>query len=280
MVRMSKDVKQMVIDRILKELENGVIPWRKKWNGNAPRSYATQKAYRGINTMLLQKGGEYVTFNECKKQGGKVKKGSKSEMVVFYKLFELDEIDINTGKKKIIPFLRFSNVFHISDCENLEPKFDIELHRNNNDPIEAAEETAQKYIKAELIDLQHSDGDRAYYMPSADMIHMPNMELFENSAAYYETLFHELTHSTGAKKRMDRPGITDKMAARSGVIYSKEELVAEMGAAMLSDHTGIDNDIPNHAAYCQSWLRSLKNDTNMLISAASKATKATEYILN
>ena len=111
------DVYAIVTERIIKQLEKGVVPWRKPWRGNPAMNYVTRKPYRGINPMLLPYGGEYLTFLQARNLGGNVRKGEKSSMVVFFKPLEVD--DNKTGEKRTIPLLKYSNVFHLSQIEGI-----------------------------------------------------------------------------------------------------------------------------------------------------------------
>ena len=143
-------------------------------------------------------------------------------------------------------------------------------------PIEEAEQVATKYQGQ--IEVIHG-GSRAYYQPSNDWIRMPEKETFDDAEEYYSTLFHEFTHSTGHKTRLNRPGITEAHYF-GDEIYSKEELIAEMGAAMLSGVVGIENKtIKNSASYIQSWLGKLKEDRKLVVHAAAAAQRAADFIL-
>jgi antirestriction protein ArdC len=109
---------------------------------------------------------------------------------------------------------------------------------------------------------------------------MPERECFLSSPAYYSTLFHELTHSTGHPSRLNR--LTEKSPVRFGdETYSKEELVAEIGANFLNAHTGIKNEVfDNSLAYLKGWIKALRNDKTMILTASSKAAAACRYILD
>lgn len=274
-------VADKVTNKIIEKLEQGIIPWKKPWAGNSARNWVTQKPYRGINKLLLD-DGEYLSFKQCIDAGGKIKKGAKSTIVVYYKLTTYDnkttDEDNETVSSKTIPFMRFSNVFHISDCEGIESKAkqsDISL----NNPIEDAQNLFQNYLKQSNCNFEINDGgDRAFYSPSCDKIVMPSLKQFNCSEEYYSTLFHESVHSTGHSSRLKR--IT-KCASFASQIYSLEELVAEVGSAILCEKVNIDisKTFDNSVAYIQSWLKVLKNDKNLIISAASKAEKAVELIL-
>jgi antirestriction protein ArdC len=103
--------------------------------------------------------------------------------------------------------------------------------------IKEAEEIATKY--QEQIQVQYG-GSRAHYRPSTDSIQMPLKETFDNAEAYYSTLFHEFTHSTGHASRLNWAGIVENHFF-GDEIYSKEELIAEMGGAMLCGITGMES---------------------------------------
>ena len=270
------DIYKEVTDRIMAQLENGVIPWQKPWIacGNAI-SRATGASYSLLNQMLLGRPGEYVTFSQCQKEGGKVKKGEKSSMVVFWKFIEQEDPD--TKEKKQVPFLRYFNVFHIDQCEGLKPKHQPALPNTAN-ANDAADAIIRNYCERSGVKLQHQEGDRAFYQPSSDSITLPLLAQFAETAEYYSTAFHELTHSTGHASRLNR---LEKTAFFGTEAYSKEELVAEIGAATLVNAAGLEtsSSFRNSAAYIQNWLKVLSDDKRFIVSAAGKAEKAVALIL-
>lgn len=115
----------------------------------------------------------------------------------------------------------------------------------------------------------------------ADCVEVPRSKQFAENAQYYSTLFHELTHSTGHATRLNRPEVVHVNFFGSEE-YSKEELVAEMGAAFLCQQVGIECEraFKNSAAYIHGWLQALKNDRKLVVMAAAKAEKAAEYIMH
>ena len=262
-------VYEMVTERIIKKLESGVIPWRKPWNSSGAVAWDTQREYRGINAMLLEPG-EYATFNKIKEAGGKVKKGAKGQIVVFWKMFENEE-----DPDKKIPSLRYYTVFEINtQVEGLKSKRK-ESETHNHSPIESAEQIKEAYQNCPLI--SYAPG-KAFYMPSTDSISVPEINDYNNPEEFYSTMFHEMVHSTGHKSRLNRSGIT-AIAAFGSETYSKEELVAEIGSAMLCTVAGIDQTtFENSASYVSSWLRALKGDPKMVVFAASQAQKAADHI--
>lgn len=282
------DVYQMVTDRIIAMLEQGDIPWRRPWTGAGRWAIkrVTGKPYSLLNQFLLGNPGEYLSWHQCKQEGGNVKKGAKSKVVVFFKFIpkprknkEGQPVLDNQGQPIIdqVPFLQYSNVFHIDDCEGLKPKHYEEVLRDF-DPIEKAETVIANYVSRGP-KLEHVHQGRAYYSPTEDRVVLPLKEQFTGEAEYYSTAFHELTHSTGHSSRLNR--IVAGSFRFGDESYSKEELVAEIGSALLMNLLGIETDgsIQNNAAYIQNWIRALRNDKKLIVSAAGKATKAVELIM-
>ena len=273
------DIYAAVTERIIEQMEQGIIPWQKPWISNSKAiSHATGKPYSLLNQMLLGRPGEYLTFKQCQEAGGKVRKGEKSQMVVFWKWIETE--DEETHEKKEVPFLRYYNVFHIDQCEGIAAKHTTETAFPDGAAAdEAAQAIIADYLKRENVKLQHQEGDRAFYRPGTDEIVLPLLRQFHSTAEYYSTAFHEITHSTGHEKRLNR---LEKIAFFGSDAYSKEELVAEIGAAALVSHAGLEtsSSIRNNAAYIQNWLKVLKDDKRFIVSAAGKAEKAVQLILN
>lgn len=278
---MKKDIYEMVTDRIIEQLEKGYIPWQKPWTGVHDGAYnkISNKPYSLLNQMLLSKTGEYASFKQWTELGGHIRKGEKAEIVTFWKIQQIEE-ENEDGEKiiKQLPLLRYYNVFHISQVEGVEPK-SIDL--NELQPIEEAERIKTEYMQREHIKILEKVTDRAFYSPSLDYIQIPCKEQYQNIEEFYSTLFHEMTHSTGHKVRLDREDVKDCMYFGSEN-YSKEELCAELGSAFLINKLGIasSKSFSNSTAYIQSWLRVLKNDKKFIISASSRAEKAVKYILN
>ena len=280
---MAKSVYEMVTDRIISQLEQGVIPWQKPWTGIRSGAYnrIIKKSYSLLNQMLLQHDGEYATYKQWTDLGGHVRKGEKSEIVVFWKIQPVEDIkEDGTKEVKQIPLLRYFNVFHISQVDGVEPLPKDAL--NDIEPIEKAESILHDYWNRENISVEHVKGNDAYYSPSRDLIRLPLFEHFTDANEYYSTAFHESVHSTMKEDRCnraeDRKG---KLVAFGSNEYSKEELVAEIGSANLMNIIGIETkkSFRNSTAYIQNWLSVLKNDVKFIVSASSKAEKAVNYIL-
>ena len=273
------DIYSEITDRIISQMESGVIPWQKPWIASGKAiSRSTGKPYSLLNQMLLGRPGEYLTFKQCQEAGGKVKKDEKSSMLVFWKWIEQE--DEETHEKKEVPFLRYFNVFHIDQCEGITAKHTSETaFPDGAEPLEAAQEIIYDYLSREGVKLSHQQGDRAFYRPATDEVVLPIRKQFVSTAEYYSTVFHELTHSTGHAKRLNR---LSKPSFFGTEDYSKEELVAEIGAATLVNHVGLETStsLRNTAAYVQNWLKVLKDDKRFIVSAAGRAEKAVALILN
>jgi antirestriction protein ArdC len=284
---MKSDVYQVVTDRIVGLLEQGVVPWQKPWRGGEmlPRNLVSKREYRGVNVFLLQamsyQSPFWLTFNQAKELGGFVKKGERSCPVVFWKWLDVAAPDQPTGKKNV-PFLRYYSVFNVSQCDGIPldkiPVLDGD--KREHSPIEDAEQIVVNMPKKPQV--QHGGG-RACYSPSLDRVDMPQPETFRTGQDYYSVLFHELTHSTGHESRLNRKGVAGsegEWSAFGSTPYAREELVAEMGAAFLSGHAGIvERTIENSAAYVRSWLQRLKDDSKLVVQAAAQAQKAADFIL-
>ena len=270
------DLYSEITNRIISEMEQGIIPWKKPWIASgAAVSHTTGKPYSLLNQMLLSRPGEYITFKQCLQEGGHVRKGAKAKMVVFWKFLPVK--DEETQEEKEVPFLRYYNVFHIDQCEGITAK-----HTQTLTETAIADETAENviaaYVEREGVSLDHTEGDAAFYQPAADRIVLPLLKQFAETAEYYGTAFHEMIHSTGHMKRLAR---LDNTAFFGSESYSKEELIAEIGSAALVSHCGLETpqSFHNSAAYVQNWLTVLKNDKRFIVSAAGKAEKAVDYIL-
>lgn len=273
----ANDVYQIVTDKVIEALEKGAAPWRKPWNArqSAPANFVTKKAYRGMNAFLMQltpfSCPFWVSYKQAQSLGGTVKKGEKGSIVVFWNWVERK--NETTGKDEKIPFLRYYTVFNLEQCEGIEWE-KPELPGDFN-PIDEAEKVAAGFENSPR--LRHS-GASANYQPALDLVTMPEQGTFDTAQNYYATLFHELGHATGHESRLNRAGITefDRFGSER---YAKEELVAEMTSAFLCAEAGIENTLEQTAAYIQGWLRALRNDRKLVVTAAGAAQKAADLII-
>lgn len=270
-----KDIYAEITDRLISEIEAGQIPWHRPWFGCGDAwSRSSGKPYQGINAFLPP--GEYATFHQIAQAGGKVKKGAKSYTVVFKSTVLIDDPEAEDSKRRVFT-QKYFNVFRIGDqTENIEPTKKFEPSHDCA-PIEAAEKIITAYTDAPTIAPQPSD--KAYYTESADKVVLPELKQFTKKEEYYSTLFHELIHSTGAKKRLNRDSLRNY---HSGINPTRpqEELIAELGAALLCGECGINSkgSEKNSAAYLQSWLAALKNDKKYIFTALAAARKAIDHI--
>lgn len=282
---MTFDLYTEITNQIVAMLDKGVVPWRSPILGRGtaghPRNLESTKPYRGVNIFLLAftayakgYGSSYwLTFNQTKTKGGTVKKGEKSSMVVFWKQFETTDKD--TGEAKKIPMLRYYNVFNVEQCDGIAAPDAVPFVPTDFKPIEAAETLAKGYADGPAIE---QGGSQAFYRPATDSVNMPEPSRFASTEEYYSTLFHELAHSTGHSKRLDRElDIAPKPFGTPD--YGKEELIAEMAAAFLCGHVGIQPAvIENQAAYIGGRLKQLKNDKKLVIAAAGAGQRAADWI--
>lgn len=285
-------VYEIITEQVLAEIEKGNVPWMKPWNMEwktmMPTNVKSKKAYRGINVFLLAFSGYdspyWLTFKQCQQLGGKVRKGEKSTIVCFWKMTDftdsndLDDDGNPTAKK--IPLLRYYRVFNVDQCDIPEKKlakFKNNFEELDFNPIEKAEKILSNMPNRPKISHR---GSRAYYKPSTDEIVLPNRKTFKSEEQFYSTIFHELAHSTGHKSRLDRNTIGDGGFFGSEN-YSKEELIAEMAAAMLCGIAGIENKtLKNSSAYIKGWSKKLKEDSKVIVQAAQQAQKVCDFILN
>ena len=285
---MSK-VYEVITARILDMLRRGRIPWRRPWKAlrasgaQRPRNI-TGNLYRGANWFLLGMlpftNPVYLTYKQAQALGGCVRKGEQGFPVLFWKILEVTEENATDpdqiGKK--IPFARYYTVFNVEQCDGL------------NVPVPEAPEAPLEFdaiTDAEAIweDMPQKPaltygGDRACYSPAFDEIRMPPRKAFPTAEGFYETLFHEAGHSTGHASRLNRKEITGGIYFGSQD-YSLEELVAELTAAFLCSEAGIDQPVmSNQVAYLQSWLEKLTKEPQAFVTAAARAQKAADFILN
>lgn len=277
------DTYQDVTNSILEQLEAGTKPWKADWKGASVQMphRVTGEAYRGINIVLLwmsaQQSGftgrTWMTFNQAKELGGKVRKGAKGTRIVFFKKITVADRDAPAGEDdtKQIPMLRTYVVFNSDQIEDLPAKYaSAPIVPVQGLERDRAAEAALRSCGAEIVE----HGGRAFYTPATDIVTMPDFERFTSSSGYLATLAHELCHWTGHKSRFDRFGKNDKPS------YAFEELVAELGAAFIGSKLGIVGEhIDNHSAYLASWLKVLKDDKRAIFRAANLAQAAADMVL-
>ena len=281
--KVAKDMYQIVTDRIIAALENGVKPWACPWDRTQqcdmlPMNFKSKAQYSGVNILLLwsetvEKGYSspyWLTYKQAAELGGNVIKGQKGLEIIFYKTWEKKN---EQGEGEKIPMLRSFVVFNLDQIENIEkPVTAIKEERIKNNEFEVMAHVDDAILATGAV-INHV-GVRAFYSPSQDTITMPTQDRFTSSSDYYATLWHELTHSTAHKSRLDRK-LTGGFGSQD---YAFEELIAELGAAFCCADLGVFGEI-QHKSYIASWLKALNNDKKYIFKAASLASKAHQFLL-
>jgi antirestriction protein ArdC len=270
------NIYEEITQSIITELENGCAPWVKPWNApnGSDKNVISQKPYRGINRLLLAmlsgiKGYNvpvWATYKQWDSLGGQVRKGEKAAKIIYWNQAQTVNPE---GEQKSYAFAKAYFVFNVSQVEGIDivPSADTVSDHQKIDNCE-------KTISATGAKIVHG-GDTACFIPSVDLIKMPELGTFSSPEHYYATAFHELTHWTSEKSRCDR----DLSKGRFGnADYAFEELVAELGAAFMCQNHGIKGDL-RHAGYIQSWLKCLKNDSKAIFKASGLAQAATDYLM-
>ena len=276
----SRDVYAFVTNRIIEQMEKGVVPWQKPWDeAGMPKNLITGRAYRGINIWLLAPLGYaqnyFLTFKQVKDLGATVKKDEKGILIVFWKWIDIN--DEETGDSSRVPFLRYMTVFNIAQCEGIPEAHLPALIERKNNPLTECEAIIENMPQKPEIKYKEN---KAYYHPLLDFVNMPKAEKFKDSTSFYSTLFHELIHSTGHMKRLNRKEVCQQ-AAFGSEMYSVEELTAEIGACYLKSYAGIGKEyFQNSASYIKGWLEKLRSDKRFIVYASTLAQKATDFILN
>ncbi len=291
---MKQDIYEQVTDRIISQLEQGVVPWQSPFFSKVgfPRNFSTGNAYQGINVFLLGSlrytSPYFLTFIQAKELGGNVRKGERGSLVVKYGTYQKEEEqaaapgeDAETRR-----YLKAYTVFHASQIDGIEfpapanlPELSITERTDNARAIIAGMPSPPRMQEGSAVPC---------YLPKEDAVNMPEKMFFSSEDGYYSTLFHELTHSTGHASRLARKSLLENKGFEAAgdtarKTYAEEELVAEMGASFLKAHAGIiEEEVTNTAAYLQSWINALKfkDAKGWIIRAASQAQKAANYILN
>ena len=271
---MSNAIYQAVTDSIIEQLEKGAIPWVKPWraDSSADKNFITQKAYSGINTLILGMAGysnpSWASYKQWQDKGVQVKKGEKATQIVFFKPIAKTNTNESTGENETSNYavLRAYSVFNAEQTD-IEIMPAIEPAEPFN-PIPAIESK----IKETGAVIKHG-GNSAFYQPANDFIQLPNASAFDSEAHYYAIAFHELAHWSGAKHRLDR-----NLSGKYGnPAYAFEELVAEISAAYLCADFKIKGDL-RHAGYIESWLKACRDDNKAIFRAAALAQKAADFI--
>ena len=275
--RTTAEIHRAIADKVIQAMQENGSNWTKSWTvaaGDGPLSMSTKKNYQGINWLILSmaravggySSGHWATYKQWETMGAQVRKGERGEMVVLYKPIVVK--DKETGEDKSIKLLRTFNVFNVDQVDGYEAPTVTAGHVDMPDTV--ADTFA---IDAGAI-ITNADPSGAFYVPSRDFINMPKQCQFDSPEAYSATLLHELTHWTGHESRLDRNFKTGTGTKD----YAAEELVAELGAAMLCGSLGISPEPrADHAKYLNNWIERLTNEPKAIFTAAAKAQQAADY---
>lgn len=269
------EIESLVTSMVTAQLREGRVPWRKTWASKVgrPTNLATRHQYTGVNWLVLSMQDVpsqlWVTYKQAQALGGQVRKGSKGIHCIKYGTIDTGKVDAK-GKPILRPFLKAFTVFNVSQCDGLTIPADLVPVKRETEILPAVETMLANYANRPTV--YHGDYATPHYKPTEDTIHMPEAGLFDSVEEYATALAHEMTHSTGHQSRENRD-IMNRFGCEG---YAKEELVAEMGAAMMMVEYGIDIDLPNTASYLASWLKALNDDPSLLVTASAKAQKAVD----
>ncbi|MDF1835609.1 MAG: zincin-like metallopeptidase domain-containing protein [Alteraurantiacibacter sp. bin_em_oilr2.035] len=276
---------QRITATIIEKLEQGTRPWVKPWRG-VPTSRPLRSCgtpYRGMNTFWLWMMAEasgfaspyWMTYRQCAKLGGQVRKGEKSSIAIFYKTYD-KEVEAPDGGEdtETRRVLKSYAIFNADQCDDLPAMYSSVPPI---DPVEPAGRQHKLDAFFARIDAQlRHRGSEAYYEPVRDRITMPPATLFKGFDHYYATLAHELSHWTGHSSRLDRD-LKNRFGSEA---YAAEELVAELSSAILGAELGLPvTHLDNHASYISHWLKLLKSDDRAMLTAAAKAEEASSLLL-
>mgnify|MGYP002521403409 CR=1 FL=1 len=300
----SAEIMADITDKFLACLDKGCVPWKEQWNRTESGFLKSDgKSYSFLNTLMLALGGctegEFVTVNGVaernhtnvkdgsvwaafkRDENGKVVKGHR---VYFYSMVEYTKKD-EDGKPRLdengepikghFPILKASTVWQVGREVDCPLKFAKKAEEHHNNPIADAEKIIVDYQARESMVIDHVNTTPAY-SPILDKIHVPPMNSYKNSNAYYSDLFHEIAHSTGHSKRLNRE-LANRMDKNS---YSFEELIAEICSCAIMHDNGFDTPQCDEQseAYVKGWARALRSDKNMVEKACRAAIKAANYI--
>lgn len=288
----ARSIHQTITDSIVNAIENGAagdwqMPWHQGTAITRPKNIETGRFYSGINIVALWaasqnlgfNSGLWGTFRQWKSVGASVRKGTKASYVIFSKTIaaEDDEAEAGEDQPTSCPRLiaKATPVFNADQVDGWsEPTPEIKSHADIDEHAEGIVQATSARIE--------SGGSRACYVPSLDLIRMPDRKAFNGTPtsspteAYYSTVFHELTHWTAPVHRCDR----DMSGSFGNEAYAIEELVAELGAAFLCADIGISSaPRADHTDYIASWLKCLKSDNRAIFKAAAQASKAAAFIV-
>lgn len=289
--KQKRDLHAEITRRFIDSLSNGCIPWIKPWRsvGNSadgfPVNAATERRYRGINIPILWSSAidrgftrdRWLTFRQAQNAGGHVRRGEKGTPVILYRNIEVkpDENKLPDDKPQTYRIARSFTLFNVEQCKALPGS--IMGNAICDSPPSVEFPAVDELVDRSGAKVRHG-GDVATYVPAADVIKMPTAQLFQAAEHYYATLLHELSHWTGHKKRLNRPGIVESQPFNSRG-YAFEELVAEIGSAFLCAEYGIKGDL-RHEGYVASWIKLMEDKPRAIFQASAAAQSAFDFLIS
>jgi antirestriction protein ArdC len=210
---MRRDLYAEVTARILAELERGAAPWVKPWSAtpgqNVPQNSVTNRPYSGCNVILLwlarNRGWatpRFLTFKQSIEAGGNVRKGEHGTKVYFVKQLQVNGGEGDEPEKRLVPMMREYTVFNVEQCDGLSDTIRAGKPMRIRNP-DARDALADEFLRSTGADIREGHGE-AYYVPSHDFVSMPAFQAFKGADHFYNVAFHELSHWTGHKLRLDR----------------------------------------------------------------------------
>ena len=269
-----------ISDKVIKLLEGGVKPWARPWispkGGGAFKNIFSEGGYSGCNPMICAidvmifnySSPLFVGFNQAKEKGWSVRKGSKATNIMWGGSYVVEDEEGKESRRSAFKWLPVFNIDTIDDSGS-DVKISDFLPDPGAVPAPPVIEDLEKILSASGATIKYG-GSEAFYCPSLDSIQLPDRSSFLDSIGFYSTAVHELSHWTGHKDRLNR----DKSS------YAFEELVAEMGSAMVLSDRGFEQRLESHASYIDSWLSKIKSDPRALFKAMGMASKAANYLLD
>lgn len=298
-----EEKRQKLVNTLIEFIENNPTQWEAGWYKVAtepPFNGKSEKAYKGLNAFYLcvlsmlkgYRDPRWVTFKQAKELGGNVKSGEKSSEIFYWSFYDkatkkpyeektcegmTKKERLEYWEKNVRPVIKFYQVFNAEQCENLP-----EYKRETTPEMEAEERQRQNAVIEQIIansdaPVNYDGGNRAYYSPAEDSIHLPAIKDFKTMQDYYATALHEIAHSTGHESRLNR----NLLSLFGTSEYAKEELRAELASVFMQVEYGISIEgkhFENHGAYLAGWLKSVKDNKNDFFAAATDAEKITGYI--
>ncbi len=297
-----KAIRDEMATAILEAIEKNPKEWERGWtavDATTPLNGKSGKAYKGFNSLYLYfmqvkrgyKDPRWVTFNQSKELGASVKKGEKASPILFYQLYDkntkkeynpLTVRDMSDDEKRdymqnnVRRILKYSTVFNAEQCDNFPERKTDELPRMSEEERSRQNALIEQVIANSFAPIFYDGGNRAYYSPGRDSIHLPKIEAFHTMQDYYATALHEIAHSTGHESRLNRFGAANDVGS-----YAIEELRAELASTFMQRELGISISgahFENHAAYLNSWLNAVKNDKQLFFNAVRDAEKISDYV--